>query len=82
MSERMQKIQDLRKLKRTEVDFIKEIERQNLTRVAKLKQVRRRNIITGSLLGVGVIAIYAYSMYAVKQETFLDDFEEPRKTTQ
>lgn len=79
MSDRMQKVQDLKKLKPTELEFIKEIERQNLERVAKLKRVRRNNIITGSLLGIGVLAIYGYSMYAVKQETFLDDFEEPKK---
>lgn len=82
MSDRMQKIKDLSKLKPTELEFVKEIERQNLIRVEKLKRVRRNNTITGSLLGVGVIAIYAYSMYAVKQESFLDDFEEPKKTTQ
>lgn len=82
MSDRMQKVQDVTKLKPTELEFIREIERQNLERVAKLKRVRRNNIITGSLLGIGVLAIYGYSMYAVKQETFLDDFEEPKKTTQ
>lgn len=82
MSDRMQKIKDFSKLKTTELDFIKEIERQNLERVTKLKLIRRNNLITGSLLGVGVLAIYGYSMYAVKQESFLDDFEEPQKTTQ
>lgn len=30
-------------------------------------------------LGVSVLGIYGYSMYAVKQEKFLDDFEEPAK---
>lgn len=78
----MQKVEDLSKLKPAELEFIKEIEKQNLNRVVKLKRVRRNNIITGSLLGIGVLAIYGYSMYAVKQETFLDDFEEPKKTTQ
>lgn len=82
MSDRMQRVKDFSKLKPTELEYIKEIERQNLERVAKLKRIRRNNIITGSLLGVGVLAIYGYSMYAVKQETFLDDFEEPQKTTQ
>lgn len=82
MSNRMQKVEDYNGLKRTELEYIKQIEKQNLERVAKLKRVRRNNLITGSLLGVGVLAIYGYSMYAVKQETFLDDFEEPEKTVQ
>lgn len=78
----MQKIKDFSKLKETELEYIKKIEAQNLERVAKLKLLRRNNLITGSLLGIGVLAIYGYSMFAVKQETFLDDFEEPQKTTQ
>lgn len=82
MSNRMQKVEDFSQLKRSELEYIKEIERQNLERVAKLKRIRRNNLITGSLLGVGVLAIYGYSMFAVKQETFLDDFEEPQKTVQ
>lgn len=36
-----------RKLKQTEIDFMKLIEEQNLQRVLKLKQTRRNNIITG-----------------------------------
>lgn len=78
----MQKLEDFSRLNRAQLEQIKQIERQNLERVAKLKRVRRNNRITGSLLGVGVLAIYAYSMYAVKQESFLDDFEEPQKTTE
>lgn len=82
MSDRMQKVEDFSKLKRTELELIKEIERQNLERVIKLKRVRRNNTITGSLLGIAALAIYGYSMYAVRQENFLDDFDEPEKTTQ
>lgn len=33
----------------------------------------------GLALGFSVLSIYGYSMYAVKQEKFLDDFEEPAK---
>lgn len=89
-----------RKLKQTEIDFMKLIEEQNLQRVLKLKQTRRNNIITGEfrknpkisstslifaffyigfLLGGAVFGIYAYSMFAVQQEKFLDDFDEPAK---
>lgn len=78
-SERMPKI-DLSKLKQSDLDFIKYIEKQNRERVEKLKRLRKTNLITAGILGCGVFSIYLYSMYAVKQETFLDDFDEPAKT--
>lgn len=77
-SDRMPKI-DLSKLRQSEQDFIRYVEKQNLERVEKLRRVRRNNLLTGSLIGVGVLGIYFYSMFAVKQERFLDDFEEPVK---
>lgn len=78
-SDRMPKI-DLSKLKQSDLDFIKFFEKQNRERVEKLKLVRRNNLITAGILGCGVLSIYFYSMFAVKQETFLDDFDEPIKT--
>lgn len=33
----------------------------------------------GCILGGTVFGIYLYSMFSVKQEKFLDDFEEPKK---
>lgn len=68
-----------RQLKQSEIDFMKLIEEQNLQRVLKLKKTRKNNILTGVALGISVLGIYGYSMYAVKQEKFLDDFEEPAK---
>lgn len=37
-----------RKLKQSEIDFMKLIEEQNLQRVLKLKKTRKLNIITGN----------------------------------
>uniref|UniRef100_A0A182JB89 Cytochrome c oxidase assembly factor 3 n=1 Tax=Anopheles atroparvus TaxID=41427 RepID=A0A182JB89_ANOAO len=68
-----------RKLNRTEVDFMRLIEQQNLQRVQKLQRQRRNNKLTGIALGGTVLGIYLYSMFSVKQEKFLDDFEEPVK---
>lgn len=34
---------------------------------------------SGCILGGTVLSIYLYSMFSVKQEKFLDDFEEPKK---
>jgi hypothetical protein len=78
---RMPKVDPV-KLKQSEVDFIKFVEKQNLDRVRKLQTLRRKNLITVSLLGLGVLSIYGYSIYSVKQENFLDDFEVPATTTE
>lgn len=68
-----------RNLRPIEIDFIKLIEKQNVERVLKLKKTRKNNLITAAALGGTVLAIYGYSLFAVKQEKFLDDFEEPIK---
>jgi len=67
------------KLNKTQLEFMKIIEQQNLERVQKLQKTRRNNIVTACCLGAGVLGIYAYSMFSVAQEKFLDDFEEPKK---
>lgn len=35
--------------------------------------------LSGLLIGSAVVGIYGYSMFAVQQEKFLDDFDEPAK---
>lgn len=62
-----------------QLKFMKLVESEHLERVAKLKTIRQRNLITGWALGGIVLSIYGYSIYAVKQEDFLDDFVEPPK---
>lgn len=69
------------KLDKAQLEFMKLIEEQNLERVQKLKRVRRNNLMTAGALITSVVGIYAYSILSVKQEKFLDDFEEPRKVT-
>ncbi|XP_061390173.1 cytochrome c oxidase assembly factor 3, mitochondrial-like [Musca vetustissima] len=67
------------KIDKAQLEFMKLIEQQNLERVQKLKRVRRNNLLTAGSLIFSVVGIYAYSIYSVKQEKFLDDFEEPKK---
>lgn len=67
------------KLDRAQLEFMKLVEKQNLERVAKLQKVRRNNLITAGTLFTSVVGIYAYSILSIKQESFLDDFEEPKK---
>lgn len=62
---------------RTATDYMKILELRNLSRVNKLNLVKKRNTLLGSVLAGTVISIYAYSIFKVKQETFLDDFNEP-----
>lgn len=58
--------------------YINIIEKQNEHRVKQLLAQRRRTRYTGLSLGALVIAIYTYTIFSVKQERFLDDFEEPK----
>ncbi|XP_021186698.1 cytochrome c oxidase assembly factor 3, mitochondrial [Helicoverpa armigera] len=69
-------------LKSAEIAYMKLIEQKNRERVQKLQQIAKKNRITGLALGGGVLSVYLYSIFAVKQETFLDDFEEPVKVQQ
>lgn len=67
------------KLSASQLTFMRLLEKENLERVAKLERIRKRNIWTGWALGATVLGIYAYSILSIKQEKFLDDFEEPKK---
>ncbi|XP_042873608.1 cytochrome c oxidase assembly factor 3, mitochondrial-like [Penaeus japonicus] len=66
---------DIPKLSQAQIDYMKIVENQNVQRVQKLALQRRNNIAVGCLLGVGVLGIYTYSIYSVKQEKFLDELE-------
>lgn len=67
------------KLTAAQIAFMKLTEQENLKRVRQLDAIRRRNWITGWTLGACVLSIYGYTILTVKQEKFLDDFEEPEK---
>lgn len=69
-------------LNKAAIDFMKIIEQKNRERVEKLRLTARRNRIVGLSIGAGVFSIYLYSIFAVQQETFLDDFNEPKKVQQ
>lgn len=67
------------KLTPAQIAFMKLTEEENLKRVRKLEAIRKRNWMTGWTLGFCVLSIYAYTIFTVKQERFLDDFKEPEK---
>lgn len=68
-------------INKAQLEFMKLVEQQNFERATKLQRLRRNNLMTaGALLGT-VVGIYAYSIWSVKQEKFLDDFNEPEKVS-
>lgn len=69
---------DKLKLSQAQLDYMKILEKQNIDRVAKLKRLRRNNILTGVALLGGVLSIYTYSIVAVKQEKFLDEVDDSK----
>lgn len=67
------------KLTAAQIAFMKLTEQENIKRVQKLELIRKRNWMTGWTLGLCVLSIYGYTILTVKQERFLDDFQEPEK---
>lgn len=72
-------LKDAAKLRSTDVVYMKRLEEQNLQRAKRVQVYRKANNRTAIALALGVIGIYTYTIYSVKQEKFLDDFEEPKK---
>ncbi|KAJ8683667.1 hypothetical protein QAD02_019459 [Eretmocerus hayati] len=80
--ERMPKFdpaKDSNKLSYVEKEFVKRYEDYNLTRVKEFKKKQVRGRWTAGFLTLGVLSIYSYTIWAIKQENFLDDFDEPEK---
>jgi hypothetical protein len=57
--------------------YMKKLQEKNAERYAKEKILRRRYNITGVALSLFVFGVYFYTMFSIKQEKFLDDFEVP-----
>jgi len=68
---------ELKNMKQSDQLYIKRMEAFNKDRVKKLKILRGRNLLIGIGVTAGVVGIYSYTMKAVKQEGFLDDFDPP-----
>lgn len=81
--DRMPKVdlsKDSIKLSTSDLHWIKRVEQENIDRVKKLKVIRNRNLIVGGLLGATVLSIYSYTLKAIKQEQYFDDFDLPETT--
>ncbi len=65
------------RLGRMQMNFVKKAEAINEDRASKHRFFRRGDtMIAGGCLAVAC-SIYAYTIYAIKQERFLDDFDMP-----
>lgn len=69
--------QHAKKLAALQNAYMDKLNQKTMDKHFKEKRLKKHHRITGALLFVFVVSIYFYSMYAVKQETFLEDFELP-----
>ena len=65
------------KLGDIQMAFVKKAESRNKERASRHVFYRRKDWMIGTTCIAIAISIYAYTIFAMKQETFLDDFEMP-----
>ena len=66
-----------KKLGEMQMNFVKKAERLNLERAEKHRANRRKDWLIAGFCFSLAVSIYSYTIYAIKQETFLDDFVMP-----
>jgi hypothetical protein len=64
-------------LGKLQMDLVKKAEKMNLDHAKRHRKFRKKDWAIAMASGGLAIAIYAYSIYAIKQEKFLDDFDMP-----
>ena len=57
--------------------YIEKLNARNNERFIKEKKLQKHYRLTGAILVSIALSIYGYTMYAIRQEKFLDDFDEP-----
>ncbi|KAK7092439.1 hypothetical protein V1264_008181 [Littorina saxatilis] len=73
--EKVDMSKEFSKLSEADKYFVRKLEQMNRDRAKDMKTLRRKNWMTALAIGTGVASIYFYSMYAVRQERFLADFD-------
>lgn len=61
------------------MDFVRKAERKNKERAKMHTFFRRTDWVIATFCFGLVISIYSYTMFAIRQEKFLDDFEMPEE---
>jgi len=67
------------KLGRLQMNFIKKAEKRNKKRANLHRFFRRKDWMIASFCVFLVLSIYFYTIFAIKQEKFLDDFDMPEE---
>lgn len=68
-----------KRLGQLNMNYVRKAEKKNKARAKMHRVFRRTDWMIASFCFALVISIYSYTMYAIKQETFLDDFEMPEE---
>ena len=69
----------IKKLGKINMDFVRKAEKRNKQRATMHRFFRRKDwMIAGTCFGI-VVGIYSYTIFAIQQEKFLDDFEMPEE---
>jgi hypothetical protein len=67
---------DVASLPKAQRRFVQEMQRVNEQRVNKIHRRNRKSHVMFAAIVLLVISIYCYTIYAVKQETFLQEIDE------
>jgi len=68
-----------KQLGRLQMDFVRKAEKRNKERANFHRFFRRKDWMIASFCVCVVIGIYSYTIFAIKQEKFLDDFDMPEE---
>ncbi|XP_033127388.1 cytochrome c oxidase assembly factor 3, mitochondrial-like [Anneissia japonica] len=70
-------------LTKTDREYMAKVTKAHMEKINQIKRASwlKRNVAVALLLGAGVAGVYTYSIYAVSQEKFLEDFDDPNKPT-
>lgn len=72
-------VRDKSKLKYSDIIYMKQAEEVAIQRASQYAKRRNKCAKAGFALAGLTLGIYLYTIYAVKQETFLNDLYEPEK---
>lgn len=61
------------------MDFVRKAEKRNTERATMHRFFRRKDWMIATACFAIVIGIYGYTIFAIKQEKFLDDFDMPEE---
>jgi len=68
-----------KRLGKINMDFVRKAEKRNKERASMHRFFRRKDWLIAAFCFSLVIGIYSYTIWAIQQEKFLDDFEMPEE---